>query len=263
MSTPLVVVAMLGGFGVVVGSLLTMLIYRLPREESLLWPSSHCPSCEKPLRARHTVPIVSWLVLHGRCAYCRAHVSVRYPLIELGTGALFAAITLRFGLTVQLPAYLFLAAVGVVLGLIEFDIRRLPDSVVLPSYVVSVLLLMPAGAADADWSTAARAMVSMAAMWLVFFALALAYPNAVEMGDAKLAGLLGLYLGWLSWGTVLIGTFGAFFIAAVSTGSVAVGRRDGSAQAVPFAPCLVAAAVLALFVAVPITSWYGSNVVAL
>jgi leader peptidase (prepilin peptidase)/N-methyltransferase len=188
---------------------------------------------------------------------------VRYPLVEVGTGVLFAAITLRFGVTVQLPAYLFLTAVGLVLGLIEFDVRRLPDSVVLPSYVVSVLLLMPAGAADADWRTAARAMVSMAALWLVFFVLALAYPAAVEMGDAKLAGLLGLYLGWLSWGTVLIGTFGAFFIAAVTTGSVAVGRRGSSAYAVPFAPCMVAAAVLALFVAVPITSWYGSNVIAL
>lgn len=263
MSTPPVVVATLGGFGVLVGSVLTMLVYRVPREQPLLWRSSHCPSCKEALRARHTVPLVSWVVLRGRCVHCHERVSVRYPLIELGTGVLFAAITLRFGVTVQLPAYLFLAAVGLVLGLIEFDVRRLPDSVVLPSYVVSVLLLMPAGAADADWRTAARAMVSMAALWLVFFVLALAYPAAVEMGDAKLAGLLGLYLGWLSWGTVLIGTFGAFFIAAVTTGSVAVGRRGSSAYAVPFAPCMVAAAVLALFVAVPITSWYGSNVIAL
>ena len=263
MTTPLGVVASFGGIGVVVGSLLTTMIYRLPHEESLFWPSSRCRSCDEPLRARHTIPLISWLVLRGRCAYCHAHISARYPLVELGTGLLYAAITLRFGMSVQLPAYLFLAAVGVVLALIEFDVRRLPDSVVLPSYVVSVLLLMPAGAADADWRTAARALESMAALWLVFFVLALAYPHAVEMGDAKLAGLLGLYLGWLSWGTVLIGTFGAFFIAAVSAGGVAVGRRGGVTSAVPFAPCLVSAAVLALFVAVPITSWYGSNVVAL
>jgi leader peptidase (prepilin peptidase)/N-methyltransferase len=260
---PLSVIATVGAFGVVVGSVLTMLIYRLPREEPLLWPSSHCPSCEHPLLARHTVPLVSWLVLRGRCAFCRARVSVRYPLVELGTGLLFAAITLRFGVTVQLPAYLFLAAVAVLLGLIEFDVRRLPDSIVLPSYVVSVLLLMPAGAAEADWRTATRGLLSMAALWLVFFVMALAYPHAVKMGDAKLAGLLGLYLGWLSWGTVLIGTFGAFFIAAVSTGTAAVGRRDAGVQAIPFAPCMVAAAVLALFVAVPITSWYGANVVPL
>lgn len=263
MTTPLPVAATFGAVGVIVGSVLTTMIYRLPHDESLFWPSSHCRSCGQPLRARHTIPLISWLVLRGRCAYCDARVSARYPLVELGTGLLFAAITFRFGMTVQLPAYLFLAAVGVVLALIEFDVRRLPDSVVLPSYVVSVLLLMPAGAAEADWRTATRAFESMGVLWLVFFILALAYPNAVEMGDAKLAGLLGLYLGWLSWGTVLIGTFGAFLIAAVSTGTVAAGRRAATVRAVPFAPCLVAAAVLALFVAVPITSWYGSNVVAL
>jgi leader peptidase (prepilin peptidase)/N-methyltransferase len=262
MTPPAAVVAALAAVGLVVGSALTTVIYRLPRDESLFWPGSHCRSCAHPLRIRHTLPLVSWLALRGRCAYCAQRISVRYPLIELGTGALYAAITLRFGMSVQLPAYLFLASVGLVLALIEFDVRRLPDSIVLPSYVVSVLLLMPAGAEHADWRSATRALESMAALWLVFFVLALSYPNAVEMGDAKLAGLLGLYLGWVSWGTVLIGTFGAFLIAAAGTGTLAVGRRGTSTGAVPFAPCLVAAAVLALFVAVPITSWYGSNVVA-
>ena len=269
--TPLPVAATFGVVGLVVGSLLTTMIYRLPHDESLFWPSSHCRSCAQPLRARHTIPVVSWLALRGRCAYCHARISLRYPLVEVGTGVLFAAITFRFGVTIQLPAYLFLTAIGVVLALIEFDVRRLPDSVVLPSYVVSVLLLMPAGAGDADWRTATRAFESMGVLWLVFFILALAYPSAVEMGDAKLAGLLGLYLGWLSWGTVLIGTFGAFLLAALGTGTVAVGRRHAAARSsvrssthvVPFAPCMVAATVLALFVAVPITSWYGSNVVAL
>jgi leader peptidase (prepilin peptidase)/N-methyltransferase len=237
-----------------------MLIYRVPRDESLLWPSSHCPSCREPLKVRHTVPVMSWLALRGRCAYCHDPISLRYPLVELANGALFAAITLRFGLGVQLPAYLYLAAIGLALGLIEFDVRRLPDSIVLPSYVVSVLLLMPAGAAHADWSTATRALVSMLALWLVFFAMAIAYPTAVGFGDAMLAGLIGLYLGWLSWGTLLIGAFGGFALAAIGTGTLALNRRS-TVQAVPFAPCLVAAAVLSLFIAVPITSWYGSSLV--
>lgn len=263
MSVPVFVVALVGGFGLGVGSILTMLINRLPRDESLLWPSSHCMTCDAPLKARHTIPVVSWLALRGRCAYCHDRISVRYPLVELGTGALFAAITVRFGATVQLPAYLYLAAVGMVLGLVEFDVRRVPDSIVLPSYVVSVLLLMPAGAAAADWRTATRALISMAVLWLVFFAMALAYRNSVEFGDAKFAGLIGLYLGWLSWATVVIGAFTAFLIAAVGQGTVAVRGRSSGTQAVPFAPCLVLAAVLALFVAVPITSWYGSSLVAL
>jgi leader peptidase (prepilin peptidase) / N-methyltransferase len=259
-STPAFAVGLIGGFGLVVGSTLTMLVSRIPRDESLLWPSSHCMTCDEPLKARHTIPVVSWLALRGRCSYCQQRISVRYPLVELGTGALFAAITIRFGLGVQLPAYLYLAAIGLTLGLIEFDVRRLPDSIVLPSYVVSVLLLMPAGAANADWTTATRALASMIVLWLVFFAMAMAYPTSVFLGDAMLAGLIGLYLGWLSWGALLVGVFGAFALAAIGTGTVALNRRS-TAQAVPFAPCLVTAAVLALFVAVPITSWYGSSLV--
>lgn len=259
--TPPLAVGLIGGFGLLVGSALTMLVYRIPRDESLLWPSSHCMHCDRPLKVRHTVPLVSWLALRGRCAYCQHRISVRYPLVELGTGALFAAITVRFGVGVQLPAYLYLAAIGLVLGLIEFDVRRLPDSIVLPSYVVSVLLLMPAGAARGDWTTATRALAAMVLLWLIFFAMAIAYPTAVYLGDAMLAGLVGLYLGWLSWGALLVGVFGAFALAAAGTGTLALNRRS-NVQAVPFAPCLVAAAVLALFVAVPITSWYGSSLVA-
>ena len=120
----------------------------------------------------------------------------------------------------QLPAYLYLAAIGVTLAMIDFDVRRLPDSIVLPSYVVSVLLLMPAGAVTGDWWVAARALLGMAALWIIYFVLALAYPNGMGFGDVKLAGLLGLYLGWLGWGALLIGGFGAFVIGGLG------GTRD-------------------------------------
>ena len=170
---------------------------------------------------------------------------------------LFAAITLRFGLTVLLPAYLYLAAIGVALAAIEFDVRRLPDSIVLPSYVISVLLLMPAGAAQSDWWRAERALLGMAALLVLYFALCVAYPNGLTMGDVKLAGLVGLYLGWLSWGALLIGAFGGFLIAGVG-GSAVVASRHARGPAVPLAPCLVSSTVLALFVTVPLTHWYAS-----
>ena len=257
MNAPFPVVAALALLGLAIGSFLNVVIYRLPRQESVVSPGSRCPSCEAPIRGLHNVPVVGWLLLRGRCANCRTRISARYPLVELGTAGLFAAITEHFGISVLLPAYLYLAAVGVALAMIEFDVRRVPDTLVLPSYVISVLLLMPAGAAQTDWWRAERALLGMAALLVLYFALCIAYPNGLTMGDVKLAGLVGLYLGWLGWGALLIGAFGGFLIAGVS-GSAIEASRHARGPAVPLAPCLVSSAVLAVFVTAPLTHWYTS-----
>lgn len=230
----------------------------MPRDESLLFPSSHCPGCQTPIKARHNVPVLGWLLLRGRCASCKVPISGRYPLVEAGTAALFVAITLRFGLCVQLPAYLYLASVAITLVMIDVDLRQKPNSILLPSYVVVVLLLMPAGAVDAGWWRGERALIGMAALWTIYFALAIAYPRGMSFSDANLAGLVGLYLGWLSWGALVIGLFGAFLIGGASGATLlATGRKDNEI-AVPFGSCLILASVLAIFLSVPITSWYGS-----
>ena len=258
MSAPIPFVAVLGVLGLAVGSFLNVVVYRVPRQESLLAPGSHCPSCDTPIKARHNVPIVSWLVLGGRCHACRGPISVRYPLVEAGTGVLFAAVTMRFGITAQLPAYLYLAAVGLALALIDFDVRRLPDAIVLPSYVVSLLLLLPAGAAAEDGSVAVRSLAGMFALLVLFFALAAAYPSGLTFGDVKLAGLVGLYLGWLSWSALFLTAVGSLLIAAVC-GITAVATRNASRYVVvPLAPCLIGAGVLSLFLAAPLGAWYGS-----
>jgi leader peptidase (prepilin peptidase)/N-methyltransferase len=245
--------------GLAVGSFLNVVVYRVPRGESLLHPGSHCPNCETALKPWHNVPIASWVVLRGRCAYCRAPISVRYPLVEAATALLFAAITLRFGLAPQVPAYLYLAAIAIIVVLIDFDVRMLPESVVIPSYVVSALLLAPAAAADSGWWTAERAILGMLALLAAFFCLALAYPAFIKFGDVKLAGLLGLYLGWLSWPALLTGTLATLVLAAFCTKTVALAthRRDAgsTAIAVPFGVCLVVTALLMLFVAAPAVGW--------
>lgn len=260
MTAPWPIVLAIAALGLVIGSFLNVVIYRVPRDESILFPGSHCTSCAAPVKARHNVPVLGWLMLRGRCAVCGSGISIRYPLVEAGTAALFAAITIRFGLLVQLPAYLYLAAIGVTLAMIDFDVRRLPDSIVLPSYVISVLLLMPAGAVTGEWWVATRSLLGMAALWIIYMILALAYPRGMGFGDVKLAGLLGLYLGWLGWEALLIGGFGAFVIGGLGgTALIATGRASRNTT-IPFAPSMVSAAVLAILLAAPIGHAYSAMV---
>jgi leader peptidase (prepilin peptidase)/N-methyltransferase len=261
MNTPWPFVVIIAILGLAIGSFLNVVIYRVPRSESVVSPGSHCPRCDVAIKGRHNVPVLGWLVLRGRCANCTLAISPRYPLVEAGTALLFAAITLRFGLTVELPAFLYLAAIGVALAMIDFDVRRLPDSIVLPSYVVSIALLMPAGAATGDWHAAARGLIGMVLLIILLFSIALAYPSNFGFNDVKLAGLLGLYLAWLSWDALLIGFLATLAIGGLG-GAAAVATKHGTrAMAVPLGTCLVAATVLAVFVAVPVTSWYGSMLI--
>src|SRR5918997_2244469 len=105
--------ALVAVLGLAVGSFLNVVIHRVPRDESLIRPGSRCPHCGAAVRNRHNVPVLGWLLLRGRCADCRTRISVRYPLVEAGTAALFVAVAAKLGLTAELPAYLYLAAIGV------------------------------------------------------------------------------------------------------------------------------------------------------
>ena len=254
--TPLIAAA--GVLGLVVGSFLNVVIHRVPRNESLLRPGSRCPHCEVAIRPWHNVPVVGWLALRGRCAHCGHRVSPRYPLVEAGTALLFMATAARFGLTAELPAYLYLAAITVALAVIDLDVHRLPNSIVLPSYVVAALLLLPAVAADRDWSSAGRGLLAMAALWSFYFALAWLYPGGMGFGDVKLAGLLGLYLGWLGWSSVVVGTFAGFVLGGLVGALLLLTRRAGRKTAIAFGPYMLAGAMLALFATHPIADWYGS-----
>jgi leader peptidase (prepilin peptidase)/N-methyltransferase len=249
---PLLVVV--GALGLAVGSFVNVVIHRVPRAESLLRPGSRCPGCTAPIRPRHNVPVVSWLALRGRCARCGARISARYPLVELGTAALFVAVAARFGLDPALPAYLYLAAITVALAVIDLDVRRLPNAIVLPSYLIGLLLLLPAG----DWWAAGRGLLAMAALFALYAALTLLYPGGMGFGDVKLAGLLGLYLGWLGWSPVLVGTFAGFVLGGLVGVALLLMRRATGKTAIPFGPSMLAGAMLALFAAGPIASWYGS-----
>jgi leader peptidase (prepilin peptidase) / N-methyltransferase len=250
MTPDLVWAAVAGVFGLAVGSFLNVVIYRVPRGESVVSPPSKCPSCGSSIRNRHNVPVFGWLLLRGKCYDCKAPISTRYPLVEAATGVLFAAVTWRL-LAIDLPwalaAYLYLAASGVALAMIDIDVKRLPDRIVLPSYAVVAALLTVAAAGDHDWWPLARAAIGAASLFAFYFVIAFAYPAGMGLGDVKLAGVLGALMGYLSWSAPIVATFGAFLLGAVVGLALIVARRGGRKTAIPFGPFMIAAALIAVF----------------
>jgi leader peptidase (prepilin peptidase)/N-methyltransferase len=235
-----------GVLGLIIGSFLNVVVWRVPRGESIAHPPSNCPACGADVRPRDNVPVVSWLLLRGRCRDCQAPISARYPLVELGTAAVFVVLAARIGLEPELPAFLYLGAIGVALTLIDLDVKRLPNAIVLPSYVVAAVLLGAAAVFGHDWSSYLRAGLGMAALYAFYFALAWVYPAGMGFGDVKLAGVLGAYLGWLGWAEVVTGTFlGFLFGGVVGIALMSVGKA-GRKSKVPFGPFMLVGALVAI-----------------
>jgi leader peptidase (prepilin peptidase)/N-methyltransferase len=246
----LLLVGLVGLVGLAVGSFLNVVVWRVPRGESVVSPPSACPRCGTPIRARDNVPVLSWLLLRGRCRDCRAPIARRYPLVEAGTGLLFVAVTLGTGLEAPgvwlLPAYLYLAAISVALTLIDLDTHTLPNRIVLPSYPVVAVLLTLASWGTGDWAALLRAAIGGAVLWVFYFVLVLVYPRGMGFGDVKLAGILGMYLGWVGWGALVVGAFAAFVLGGVFSVALLALRRAGRKSGIPFGPWMLLGAAVGL-----------------
>jgi len=239
--------------GLAVGSFLNVLIHRVPAGLSVVRPGSRCPACEHSVRSRDNVPVLSWLLLRGRCRDCGTPIAARYPLVELGTALLFALVAARLGPSASLPAFLYLCAVSVALAAIDLETQRLPNVLTLPSYLVGGGLLAVAAAVDGDVGRLLRAVEGMVALYAFYFVICYATAGkGMGFGDVKLAGLLGLYLGWLGWPELLVGAFAAHLLGGVV--AVWLVARGGASRKtrVPFGPFLVAGALVALLVGSPI-----------
>jgi leader peptidase (prepilin peptidase)/N-methyltransferase len=254
---PLVLVT--GVLGLVVGSFLNVVVHRVPRGISLSRPGSRCPACAHPIRYRHNVPVLSWMMLRGRCADCAAPISIRYPAVELATATLFVAITVRLGhvgLLTALPAFLCFAAVGLALALIDLETGRLPDAIVLPTYPVLALLLTLAALLSGDPSALLRAAVGAAGSFALYYAIALVKPDGMGFGDVKTAGIIGGMLAFVSYPVLLVGAAAAFVLGATTGVAAMLARRAGRASRIPFGPFMVSGAVAALFVGAPLAHAY-------
>jgi len=241
------VAALFAAPGLAIGSFLNVVASRVPLRRSLVKPASACMSCGVEIGARDNVPVLSYLLLRGRCRNCGVHIPARYPAVELVTGLLVAACGLRFGLTPYAGVAAAFCIVLVAISAIDIEHRIVPNRIVLPAAALA-LVVQVVREPSIEWPVAALG----AALFL--FVAALAYPRGMGMGDVKLALLLGAVLGWTVAAGMMIGLLAALVPALVlaATRGISVTRKT----AIPFAPFLAFGAVVALFAGRWLLDWY-------
>jgi leader peptidase (prepilin peptidase)/N-methyltransferase len=234
--------------GLAVGSFLNVVIYRVPRHESIVSPRSKCPSCDTPIKDRDNIPVLSWLILQGKCRACRAPISPRYLLVELAGGALFAGAAARLGYNWDLPSMLVLFASLLALSCIDIEHLVLPKVIVYPTFAaVAGLLVLAAGEAD-HWQALLMAAICSVAWFAAFFLLNLASPRLLGFGDVRLALVLGLGLGWFGWRYAVLGFFVANVIGAF-IGLALIGLKKMTRdQPIPYGVFLALGTAFAIFV---------------
>jgi leader peptidase (prepilin peptidase)/N-methyltransferase len=247
-----IAIAVLGGL--VVGSFLNVVIFRLPRAESLVTPRSRCPACETPVRPRDNVPVLSWLLLRGRCRDCGAAIAVRYPLIEALTALLYVGVVVVAPSTVDTALGLILVSVVVPAAAIDLEHRIIPNRLLAAGSVLALI----AGLALDPGGEPQRLIAAVAAGGFLLVA-ALAYPSGMGMGDVKFAAFLGLCLG-----RAVAPAMMTALIAGVLLGAIVIARRGvvaGRKTAIPFGPSLALGAILGVAAGGTIVNWYLTTVV--
>ena len=241
----------IGLLGAMVGSFLNVVIYRVPRGESIVAPRSRCPSCETQIAGRDNVPILSWLALRGRCRHCAAPIAVRYPVVEGVTALAFAAVALTRGLDADLVYELPFAAMLIAVAAIDFDHRIVPNRILLPAAV---------------WALAASALVrpgdlpelviAGAGAFAFLLIAALIRPGGMGMGDVKLAGVMGLYLGLSVIPALLFAFLSGSVVGIAMMARGGIGERK---SAVPFAPFLALGGIVALLAGPELIELYADR----
>jgi leader peptidase (prepilin peptidase)/N-methyltransferase len=264
-----IVPALAGVFGLAIGSFLNVVVHRVPRRLSVLRPASACPGCGTAIAPRDNVPVLSWLLLRGRCRSCRTAIPARYPLVEALTGVAFVAVAVRFAPfgrgtasivagALVLLAFLWLAGAAIALSAIDVELRRLPDRIVLPSLLVGAVLLGTAAALTGNSGAALGAGAGAAGSLALYLALALVRPGGMGMGDVKLAALLGLHLGFLGLAPLVVGVFAAFLLGGLAGVVIVLARGGSRGTAIPFGPWMIAGAGVGIFAGEPLAAAYLS-----
>ena len=243
---------LLGVLGLVVGSFLNVCIYRLPRGQSVNWPASRCTTCDRSLAWYENIPVVSWVVLRGRCRTCGERISVMYPIVEVITAALFIAGYVIYGWTPLLAVRLAFTCAMIVLFVIDLQHYLLPNVITVPGIVIgfALSLVLPPG-----WKAS---LIGLIAGGGLLFAIAEAWYRfrgieGLGMGDVKMLAMIGAFLGWkLMLVTLVLSSFAG---SLIGVGAIALGR-GGMKSMLPFGTFLAVGALTAAVAGDVILSWY-------
>ena len=239
----IVLVAVLGA---VIGSFLNVVIYRLPRKQSLITPRSRCPHCGTPIAAWDNVPVLSYLLLRGRCRTCRGPISWRYPIVELGAAALLITIWLTSRTALDFLAGGLFALLMLAIFFIDLEHQIVPNALSYPGVILGLLLAIPQ-------ERFVDALFAAAGAGAFFLLIAIISGGGMGGGDIKLAAMMGAFLGWPR---IAVGLLFAFTLgAAVGLLLIATGRRTRK-DPIPFGPALAAGGIIALLWGRAIVAWY-------
>ncbi len=252
--------AIIATIGLVIGSFLNVLIYRIPMKKSIVWPSSACPKCGEPIKKYDNIPVISYLILRGKCRSCGDPISFRYPLTELLSGGLVVISFLYFGITLQAVLSSFFLLVLLTVAMIDVKHKIIPNVIILPSIVISAVVAVAVevfgfgGLPLVGRASIIEVVIGFLLGGGLLLIIALLWSGGMGGGDIKLAGFMGIFLGRY----VLLGLFAGFLFGSVA-GLIAMAvfhknRRD----LIPFGPFLSLGAIVALFVGPAILNWYLS-----
>jgi leader peptidase (prepilin peptidase)/N-methyltransferase len=226
--------------GAVLGSFLNVCIHRLPSGQSIVWPPSSCTSCGTRLKAGDLVPVLSYLVLRGRCRYCGVHISIQYPIVELATGILYAAIACVHGPSLAALHCIVLGSLLIVAAGTDINTGLIPDRVTLPGIVIGFILSF-----FSPEVTPAQSAMGILICGGLLYLLAVASRGGMGGGDIKLMAMMGAFLGWAQGLLALF--IGALLGSVVGIAGIATGRLKRG-QPMPFGPYLAAGGVISIFV---------------
>jgi len=235
-------------FGLIIGSFCNVVIHRLPQGASIVTPGSHCPSCKTPIRPRDNIPLVSYLLLRGRCRVCKEPISLRYPAVELLSGVLYVLLWLKFGLSIPLGGYAALTSTLLTVALIDYDHKIIPNTITLPGIVIGLGLSL--------WALPITPLASLLGVLVggaFFYLIALVSRGGMGGGDIKLIAMIGAFLGWQ--GAFFTIFSGALLGSLVGVTLMLLGKK-GRKDKVPFGPFLSCGAILFLLCGEQLIHWY-------
>jgi leader peptidase (prepilin peptidase)/N-methyltransferase len=239
--------------GAILGSFLNVCIYRLPKRESILSPPSHCPHCSEPIRFYDNIPIISYLLLRGKCRHCKGHISFRYPVVEVLSSLLSLALLVKYGLTLQSLLFLLFSAALVIITFIDLDYQIIPDSISIPGifFGIGASFFIPM----MSWLESLFGIL-IGGSFLLLVATGYKWLTGREGmggGDVKLLAMIGAWLGWKAIPFVL---FSSSLIGVLIGGGSLLINKKGLRYKIPFGPFLALSSIIYIFFGPEIINWY-------